>query len=146
MHSVRASINYVPITWRAISLSRAAFFGMYSFNIFITCAIFCQILSLGENLKAKWQFSVHIHSFKKITCCNWRQQITHVTTLNQQRKIYHVLISILSAVNPNMWICHFWQVGWFTGHIPNMKTVKNLSLVVLHCTFTMCWPKVHSIS
>ena len=31
-------------------------------------------------------------------------------------------------------------------HIPNVKIVKNLSPVVIHCTFTMYWPKVYSIS
>ena len=30
--------------------------------------------------------------------------------------------------------------------IPKVKTVKNPSFVVLHCTFTLYWPRVHSIS
>ena len=32
------------------------------------------------------------------------------------------------------------------GPVPNVKIVKNLSLVALHCTFIMYWPRVHSIS
>ena len=32
------------------------------------------------------------------------------------------------------------------SRIPNLKIVKNLSPVMLHCTFTMYWPKVCSIS
>ena len=31
-------------------------------------------------------------------------------------------------------------------HIPNIKIVEHLSLVVLDCTFTMYWPRVYSIS
>ena len=56
----------------------------------------------------------------------------------------------------------FWQIGLFQktyrdvtsardynsfgGFIPNAKIVKNPSLVGLHCTLTMYWLKVHSIS
>ena len=43
-------------------------------------------------------------------------------------------------------ILTMWEIECCYHHIPNMKIVENLSLVVLDCTFTMYWPRVYSIS
>ena len=39
-----------------------------------------------------------------------------------------------------------WQINIFMQHILIMKIVKNLSLVLLHYTFTMYRPRVYNIS
>ena len=79
----------------------------------------------------------------------WTEFLTHAC-----ENITFAQLLLRMVINWND-LCFWGGVGWvvtvgkkmsFMTHILNVRIVKNLSLVVLHYTFTMYWPRVYSIS
>ena len=95
--------------------------------LFQTHLLFVTIYGLWSSFNIRWCWPVGM--------CHLLRDITF------EYPVYLRIWSYLYGCTAgNVWI------SWAVVHIPNIIMVKNPSLVLLHCTFTMYWPRVYSMS